>query len=162
MAEPLKNQFFQRPFFTSLAREIERREPTFSSRRFLHLLYDERWEDRELKARMRHASEALGQCLPSDYRTALGLTVVSDEPSAGPVRLEYVITYARPGGRSGQKVFQLKHTNLEPGQKLELTRKLSFADRSTRTHHPGRHTLSLVVNGDRVRTTGFSLVRGPK
>ena len=360
MAERLKDQFFQRPFFDALSRRLKRAHPSFGSRRFFRLLYDQEWEDRELKARMRHASEALGRTLPDDYRKAVGIllrvekhfdgfdhllfsdfverfgvddydasipalevftrssaefairpfirrypkktmaqmrrwarhrdekvrrlasegcrprlpwgtaleelkrdpspilpileilkddpsetvtrsvannlndisrdhpgvaldlaegwlkesssrrpllkhalrgllkqgdpralslfdietgarvrvtkllvkprrvpvggrcvltaAVVSDERSRRTIRLEYAITYARPGGRTGKKVFQLREVELDPGERLELTRNLSFADRSTRKHHPGPHTLALVVNGQRKRTVRFSLV----
>ena len=360
MAERLKDQFFQRPFFDALARSLKQAYPAFDSRCFFRLLYDDEWENRELKARMRHASEILGQTLPSEYRRALRILLkverhfdgfdhllfadfverfgvddyeasipaletftrstaefairpfirkypkrtmtqmlrwakhrdekvrrlasegsrprlpwgtaleefkrdpgpilpilealkddpsetvtrsvannlndiardhpdvafevaerwlkaspsrkpllkhalrgllkkgdpralalfdletgarvrvtklkvtprrvplggscalevagASEETSTRAVRLEYVMTYARPGGRTGQKVFQLREAELAPGEKLELTRKLSFADRSTRKHYPGRHTLTLVVNGERKRVVSFSLV----
>jgi 3-methyladenine DNA glycosylase AlkC len=360
MAERLKDQFFQRPFFDALTRRLKQAYPSFDSRRFFRLLHDEEWEDRELKARMRHASETLGQTLPDDYRKALRILLkverhfegfdhllfsdfverfgvddydasipalevftrsssefairpfirrypkktmaqmrrwarhrdekvrrlssegcrprlpwgaaleefkrdpspilpileilkddpsetvtrsvannlndiardnpgvaldlaarwleespsrkallkhalrgllkkgepralalfdvetgarvrvtklavtprrvplggrcvmsaaaVSDEAKRRTVRLEYVITYARAGGRTGRKVFQLREVELDPGERLELTRNLSFADRSTRKHYPGPHTLALVVNGERKKATRFSLV----
>ena len=360
MAEPLKNQFFQKSFFTSLTKHIRRHHSGFDTKRFFRLLYDASWVDRELKARMRHASEALGQTLPQDYRKALGILMrveehyrgfdhllfadfverfgvddyqasipalerltrtsaefairpfirkhpkktmaqmkrwarskhehvrrlasegcrprlpwgaalaefkkdptpilpvlellkadasesvrrsvannlgdiakdnpdialatarrwlkesrnhepllkhglrgllkkgdpralalfgldirskvtvtrlavtprqirigegaqlefelVSGEKAPRPVRLEYIVEYARPSGRPSQKVFQIKQVRLEPSEQIRVQRKLSFADRSTRKHHPGRHSLTLVVNGNRTRTTRFALV----
>jgi hypothetical protein len=96
--------------------------------------------------------------VPLGGRCTVVAAVVSEEASARAARLEYVITYARPGGRTGEKVFHLREVELDPGERLELTRNLSFSDRSTRKHHPGRHTLTLVVNGERRRAVHFSLV----
>jgi 3-methyladenine DNA glycosylase AlkC len=78
--------------------------------------------------------------------------------SAELVRLEYVITYARPHRRDAQKVFQIKETRLEPGKRMRITRKLDFSDRSTRKHPTGGHSLTLAINGNRVKSVRFSLV----
>jgi hypothetical protein len=72
--------------------------------------------------------------------------------------LEYVFTHARLGGRTAQKVFQIREIEPDPGERLEIRRNLTFADRSTRKHHPGGHTLTLVVDGERMKTVRFSLV----
>jgi hypothetical protein len=47
--------------------------------------------------------------------------------------------------------------SLAAGAALDLARKLNFADRTIRTHHPGRHTLALVANGQEVRIATFTL-----
>jgi 3-methyladenine DNA glycosylase AlkC len=75
------------------------------------------------------------------------------------VRLEYAVTYARPGGRSGRKVFQIAEVDVAAGATLAVTRKLTFADRTIRTHHPGPHTLTLITNGQALGTAAFTLVR---
>ena len=71
MPAKLKDRFFQDPFFRSLASEIEEVCPRFDTVRFFRLLYDEQWPERELKQRLRHVSEVLGQTLPADYREAI-------------------------------------------------------------------------------------------
>ena len=73
MAERFKDRFFQRCFFEQLANEIAKVYPSFDRQRFFSLVYDEEWDALELKARMRHASDALGQTLPTDYRKALAI-----------------------------------------------------------------------------------------
>ncbi len=361
MADKLKDQFFQRPFFETLARELLAVHPGFDRKRFLRLLYDDEWEGRELKARMRHAAEVLAQTLPPDYRTALGLLMrveggfsgfdhlvfadfverfgvgdyeasipalarltrttsefavrpfirkyperamrqmlawagsrdeqlrrlasegcrprlpwgealeafkkdptpilpilealkddasemvrrsvannlndiskdhpelaleiaarwlkerkaraplvkhalrgllkkgdrraislfaldseakvkvvgvevtprqiplggqgtlraelVSTGRASQKLRLEYEMGFARPSGRRASKVFQIREVELAPRQRLEVARKLDFFDRTTRKHHPGEHTATLVVNGRRTVTARFRLVR---
>ncbi len=360
MADPFKNRFLQRPFFVELASAVAAREPSFDRKRFLALVYDEHWEALELKGRMRHATEALGQTMPQPYPRALAVILaiehgfggfdhllfadfverygvdhfdlsmdalelltrssaefavrpflrrypdeafarmltwtghesehvrrlssegcrprlpwgtalvelkrnpspilpilerlkddpseyvrrsvannlgdiakdhperaveigerwMAESPSRAPLvkhalrdllkkghrralhlfgvghgaavdvnrlsvapkrvplggtatlrvtlrstgkktqrlRLEYAMTYARPSGRSGRKVFKIADVDLAPGATLDLSRTLSFVDRTIRTHHPGPHTAALIVNGHNVGVAAFSLV----
>lgn len=74
------------------------------------------------------------------------------------VRLEYAMTYARPGGRTGRKVFKIAEFDLAAGAPFELTRKLSFADRSIRTHYAGPHIATLIINGREAGSARFSLL----
>lgn len=71
MAERLKDLFFTRATLTQLAKAIEQVDAGFDRRAFLARVFDEAWESRELKARMRHAAICLGQSLPKSYARAL-------------------------------------------------------------------------------------------
>jgi len=71
MAERLKDMFFTKQYFSDLSEEIKQYYPAFDSGKLFHRLLDENWDDRELKERMRHATEALHTVLPDDYPTAL-------------------------------------------------------------------------------------------
>lgn len=71
MAEKLKNLFFTRATLAQLAEAIARTDARFDRARFLALVFDEDWEARELKARLRHAAICLGQTLPKSYAQAL-------------------------------------------------------------------------------------------
>jgi len=73
MAEPLKEMFFKRKFFRDLADACSSVYPSFEAETFLVRIYDEGWEGRELKERVRHTTVTLGDMLPQAYRTALGL-----------------------------------------------------------------------------------------
>ncbi len=88
----------------------------------------------------------------------LDVALRSTRRQAQTLRLEYAIDYARPGGRSGRKVFKIAEVSLAPRAGLELTRKLSFVDRSVRTHHAGPHAVTLIANGRAMGTARFSLV----
>lgn len=72
------------------------------------------------------------------------LTVATE--AACNVRLECAVDYAKARGKRSHKVFQLGEREQPPGQQT-LTRKLSFADLSTRKHYPGEHSLAIRVNG---------------
>jgi 3-methyladenine DNA glycosylase AlkC len=70
MAEALKNMF-NAGFFEALSGALERVCPAFDRAAFLARIYDDDWEGRELKARMRHITLTLRARLPGDYRAAL-------------------------------------------------------------------------------------------
>ncbi len=79
-------------------------------------------------------------------------------PSAlGKVRLEYVIDFARPSGRTSRKVFKISESDSATNSR-KLRRKHSFQDRSTRKHHVGSHRLTLVINGVAKAMLDFQLV----
>jgi 3-methyladenine DNA glycosylase AlkC len=62
------------------------------------------------------------------------------------VRLEYVVHFAKAGGKTSKKVFQLIEKTYAPGEHL-LKRNHSFVDMSTRKHYPGKHRIVIIVNG---------------
>jgi len=89
-----------------------------------------------------------------DLRFTFDLRVGTE--TACKVRLEYVIGYARPSGKTSRKVFQLKEASFGPG-KYSISKKQSFADQSTRQHYAGKHRISVVVNGVEKAGTSFQL-----
>lgn len=73
------------------------------------------------------------------------------------VRLEYEIDYVKAGGKRSRKIFQISEISLKTEQKKVYTKSHSFADLSTRTHYPGNHFITLIVNGVRQGTLEFTL-----
>jgi 3-methyladenine DNA glycosylase AlkC len=72
MVEPLKNMY-NTTFFEALNRVLVQSYPTFDSRQFLALIYDDEWQMRELKQRVRHITHTLHRLLPSDFSYAVGI-----------------------------------------------------------------------------------------
>ncbi|WP_299280451.1 hypothetical protein [uncultured Tateyamaria sp.] len=83
---------------------------------------------------------ALGD--PLDFE----VTITASEPA--PVLVDYRIRFARPGGKTGEKVFKLKVGKVAPGKPLVLRKvhKLK-ANATTFALYPGAHTVILQVNG---------------
>jgi len=79
-----------------------------------------------------------------------------DTDAACKVRLEYVIEYARSGGKTSRKVFQLREVSLQPGSHT-FSKRHSFADQSTRKHYPGEHQILLIVNGLQIARASLQL-----
>lgn len=79
----LIKDFFNRDSVGELGAAIAAAAPTFDVDRFLAGVFDEGWEDRELKQRMRHVASVLRSLLPGDYREALAVLVAAVPHAAG-------------------------------------------------------------------------------
>ena len=91
---------------------------------------------------------------------AITLAFTLKATGAGDQKLvvDYAITYVRRAERSSRKVFKLKTLVLEPGATATLSRRQIIRDFSTRTHHPGRHAVEVLVNGRVLGRTAFVLL----
>ncbi|TXT36956.1 MAG: putative DNA alkylation repair enzyme [Comamonadaceae bacterium] len=63
------------------------------------------------------------------------------------VLVDLAVHYVKASGQARAKVFKLKTLELAPGQTVSLSKKLSLAQMSTRTHYPGLHQVNVVLNG---------------
>jgi 3-methyladenine DNA glycosylase AlkC len=93
-------------------------------------------------------------------RVEVSALLRSEEDTPCRVVVDLVVHYVRAGGRSSPKVFKWKVVDLEPGETVDLRRRLALADMSTRTHHPGRHRVALQAAGVVVAEAAFDLVDG--
>jgi len=73
--------------------------------------------------------------------------LVSAARTAQDLLIDYVVHYVKADGRTSPKVFKLKRVALARGTSVPLRFVVKFADLTTRKHYPGRHDLSLRVNG---------------
>jgi 3-methyladenine DNA glycosylase AlkC len=71
--------------------------------------------------------------------------------------IDYVVRYAKAGGRASAKVFKWTEAEVAPGATLTLTKRQTIRDFSTRRHHAGRHPVDLQVNGRIVASSDFTL-----
>ncbi|WP_312116997.1 DNA alkylation repair protein [Brevibacillus reuszeri] len=60
-------------FFNQFTGIVKRMDSAFDSTRFLDLIYDDAWEQKHLKQRIRHISTTLRVTLPSSYREAISV-----------------------------------------------------------------------------------------
>lgn len=68
--ESFKN-LYSRSFFEKFTAILKEAYSKFDETRFIRLIYDEHWEGKEFKQRMRHITHALTEVLPSSYKEAL-------------------------------------------------------------------------------------------
>lgn len=85
-------------------------------------------------------------------------TVRNTGTTIGRFSVDYVVHYRKASGRLAPKTFKLATPTLGPGEERVVVTRRSFAPRSTRTLHPGRHGVELQVNGQRSGTAWFDLV----
>jgi 3-methyladenine DNA glycosylase AlkC len=62
-------------------------------------------------------------------------------------RIEYAVDFVKRNGSTSRKVFQVAIRPLAAGAPLVLARRHRFRDFTTRKHHPGRHRITILVNG---------------
>ncbi len=68
--DPLKNLYTPQ-FLEKFANIVKLEYSEFEPQHFMDLIYDEEWEARELKQRMRHIAQVLTETLPPSYAEAL-------------------------------------------------------------------------------------------
>lgn len=91
-------------------------------------------------------------------RIAITADLASDSPDAQRLVVDYRIHYARAGGKTAPKVFKLKTFELAAGNAITLVISQTIRDFSTRRHHPGRHRVELIVNGQTVAEGAFEIL----
>jgi 3-methyladenine DNA glycosylase AlkC len=74
------------------------------------------------------------------------------------VRLEYGLYYLKANGQWAKKVFKISEKPVGPGVRLTVERKQSFRKITTRVFYPGKHKLSIIVNGEEKGSKTFELV----
>ena len=79
-------------------------------------------------------------------------------PKATRLRLEYAVYYAKSGGRQSRKIFQLAEKNFTAGDH-SISKEQRFQDFTTRKHYPGKHRISIVVNGKELASKDFMLLQ---
>jgi 3-methyladenine DNA glycosylase AlkC len=89
----------------------------------------------------------------SPVRPAIGATVevrcviANTGKQTAAFNVDLRVHFVKANGSAFPKVFKMKVVELVPGASVELTKSISLAQHSTRTHYPGKHALELVVNG---------------
>lgn len=68
------------------------------------------------------------------------------------------VHYMKANGRPSPKIFKLKQVEVAPRAAVEVKKRVSLAQLTTRTHYPGRHMADVVVNGRAYPLGAFDLV----
>lgn len=87
-----------------------------------------------------------------------GFTLRSTKCTAQKLVIDYRIHYMKAGGHSAPKVFKLKEAVLPGGGTLEVKKRQTIQDFSTRKHHAGVHRVEVLVNGQPLGGGEFKLV----
>lgn len=73
--------------------------------------------------------------------------------------IDYAVHFVKASGVARPKVFKLKRLVLSPEVRVELSKKISLVDRTTRRHYAGRHAIDLIINGVKYPLGTFRLRR---
>ncbi len=67
------------------------------------------------------------------------------------------VAFVKARGTTSAKVFKLRALTLAPGERVSLRKRISLAQHTTRRHHPGRHALTVLLNGRPSASDAFVL-----
>jgi 3-methyladenine DNA glycosylase AlkC len=76
-----------------------------------------------------------------------------DTPAA--YNVDLAVHFVKASGGTSPKVFKVRTLELAPGEKARLSKTISVAQHTTRTHYPGEHRVDVVVNGVPTPTRSF-------
>ncbi|GAK50522.1 hypothetical protein U14_01753 [Candidatus Moduliflexus flocculans] len=74
-------------------------------------------------------------------------TLNLNEPEPANVRLEYAVYFVKANRQVSKKVFKITENVYEPGT-YPFSKRHAFVERTTRKHYPGKHRITIIVNGD--------------
>lgn len=101
----------------------------------------------------------------TDDRITLGQTlhfsfsITSKAVAAQRLRVEYAIDFVKANGTTSRKLFKIAELNMEQAVKT-YERAHPFKDLTTRKHYPGKHRISIVINGVEMAGQEFEVVAG--
>jgi 3-methyladenine DNA glycosylase AlkC len=75
-----------------------------------------------------------------------------------PLLVELRVHFVKANGRLGPKVFAMKELELQPRESARITKTISLAQHTTRTHYPGQHRVEVLVNGQASEAALFDVI----
>lgn len=103
------------------------------------------------RVRIEPRAVRLGEASNFSFR----LTSAAREEQA--LLVDYAVHFVKARGETRPKVFKLKKLRLRPGERAELSGKVSLQSMTTRRHYPGTHLIELIVNGVSMSLGAFDL-----
>lgn len=104
-------------------------------------------------ARVAPASPRIGDTLRVEVEVRNGGARAAD------VVVDLGVHYVKADGTTAPKVFKVRNVRLGPGEAVTLGKSIGLAQRTTRTHRPGRHEVDVRLNGRVVPAGAFVLRR---
>jgi 3-methyladenine DNA glycosylase AlkC len=93
----------------------------------------------------------------ADAGSATGPASVDPGSATQEVAVDFVVHFVKANGSTSPRVFKGAVRTLASGGATVVTRLVSLAQQSTRTHHPGVHRVEVQVNGQRSDAGSFLL-----
>lgn len=86
-------------------------------------------------------------------------TIKNNENNNRKLLIDYIIGFQKKDGKISDKVFKLKKVELSPQEEIMVSKSQSFKAITTRVYYPGKHTLSIQINGKIVAQKTFKLLK---
>jgi 3-methyladenine DNA glycosylase AlkC len=88
----------------------------------------------------------------------LSFSIRSKETEESSFRIEYKINFLTSSKKRSTKIFRVTERILKPNEVVAFSRRHSFKNLTTRKHFPGKHSLTIVVNGQNAKSVNFQLI----
>lgn len=110
------------------------------------------------KASLRVVTHAIAPAIPS-RGGKVAVTVTLENPTRRPqdVVVDLVVHFVKANGGTSPKVFKLAKLGIDSKAQVALRKTISVADLTTRKHYPGKHRVTLQVNGVEQPLGSFTL-----
>ena len=73
-------------------------------------------------------------------------SLLTTKNNLGKLRIEYIVDFVRQNNKTGKNVFKISEGDY-PEAAREISKKHSFRKISTRRYYPGKHGISIIING---------------
>ncbi|VAW91793.1 DNA alkylation repair enzyme [hydrothermal vent metagenome] len=83
-------------------------------------------------------------------------TLSTQEKKLGKLRIEYAVGFLRANGRLSEKVFKISETEYQDNNR-DVNKSHSFKTISTRRYYPGKHSITIILNGNKLTRRYFHL-----
>ena len=90
-------------------------------------------------------------------RVRVSFTLINAGPTSGKYNVDLKVHFVKATGSTSPKVFKVRSVTLPAGENVELSKTISVAQHTTRTHHPGIHKVDVVVNGAVIAAGSFRI-----
>jgi 3-methyladenine DNA glycosylase AlkC len=80
-------------------------------------------------------------------RVQVSFDVINGLDTPAAYNVDLTVHFVKASGGSSPKVFKVRALDLAADEKARLSKTISVAQHTTRTHYPGEHRLEVVVNG---------------
>jgi 3-methyladenine DNA glycosylase AlkC len=74
------------------------------------------------------------------------------------INVDLRVHFVKASGSTSPKVFKVREVELEPGERVAMSKTVSLQQQTTRTHYPGSHQVDVIVNGTAHTAGSFELV----
>ncbi len=88
-------------------------------------------------------------------KVLISFSISSNEKTKVKLMVDYVINYVKANSKGADKVFKMRDIVISPNQKINIEKAHWLRNTSGRRHFPGKHSVSLQINGTRYPETSF-------
>jgi 3-methyladenine DNA glycosylase AlkC len=96
--------------------------------------------------------------VPIGESVTITVELANESTSTERLLVDLRVHFVKANGRPSPKVFKLKQLELGARETVLLTKTISLAQHTTRTHHPGQHRVEVLVNGQATGERVFDVV----